>query len=57
MQVMGDLYRIPCGMYYCCHVTATVGNYIGISVAVAILMLIFVLVIAGMIAWSIESFR
>ncbi len=41
-------------MYYCCHVTTTGRNYIGIGMAVAILMIIFVLVIAGMIAWGIE---
>ncbi len=41
-------------MYYCCHVTPTSRNYISIGVAVAILMIIFVLVIAGMIAWGIE---
>ena len=51
---MGDSYRIPCGMYYCCHVTATGENYVGIGVAVAVLTLILVLVIAGMIAWGIE---
>jgi hypothetical protein len=41
-------------MYYCCHVTATGGNYISIDVAVAILMIIFVLVITCMMAWGIE---
>ena len=54
VQEMGDSYRLPCGMYYCCHVTATGGNYVGIGVAVAILSLIFVLVVAGMIAWGID---
>jgi len=51
---MGDSYRIPCGIYYCCHVTATGGNYVSIGLAVAILSLVFVLVIAGMIAWGME---
>jgi hypothetical protein len=51
---MGDSYRIPCGMYYCCHVTATGGNHVGICVAVAILMLLFVLLIAGMIAGGMD---
>ena len=34
---MGDSHRLLCGMYYCCHVTATGGNYVDIGVAVAIL--------------------
>ena len=50
VQEMGDSYRIPCGLYYCCHVT-TGGDHVGIGVAVAILSLLFVLLIAGMIAW------
>ncbi len=50
VQEMGDSYRIPCGMYYCCHVT-TGGDHVGIGVAVAILSLMFLLLIAGMIAW------
>ena len=54
VQEMGDSYRIPCGMYYCCHVTATGGNHVGIGVAVAILMLLFVLLIAGMIAGGMD---
>ena len=51
---MGDSYRIPCGMCYCCHITATGENYVNIGVTVAILMLILVLVITSMIAWGIE---
>ena len=54
VQEMGDSYRIPCGMYYCCHVTATGGNYVDIGVAVAILSMILILVIAGMIAWGMD---
>ncbi|KAL3810017.1 hypothetical protein ACHAXA_006132 [Cyclostephanos tholiformis] len=54
VQEMGDSYRLPCGMYYCCHVTATGGNYVDIGVAVAILSLILILLIAGMIAWGID---
>jgi len=54
VQEMGDSYRIPCGMYYCCHVTATGGNHVGIGVAVAILTLLFVLLIAGMIAGGMD---
>ncbi|KAL7426757.1 hypothetical protein ACHAXH_000806 [Discostella pseudostelligera] len=50
VQEMGDSYRIPCGMYYCCHVT-TGGDHVGIGVAVAILSVLFLLLIAGMIAW------
>ncbi len=41
-------------MYYCYHISTKGGNYIGIGMMVAILMIIFVLVIAGMIDWGIE---
>ena len=50
VQEMGDSYRIPCGLYYCCHVT-TGGDHVGIGVAWLILSLIFILLVAGLIAW------
>lgn len=48
---MDDSYRIPCGMYYCCHGDTDGGDHVGIGVAIAILMVIFMLLVAGMIAW------
>jgi hypothetical protein len=53
IQEMGDSHRLPCGMYYCCHVTEG-GNHVDIGVAVAILLFILLLVAVGMIAWGIE---
>ena len=50
VQEMGDAYRYPCGIYYCFHVTDD-GNHVGIGVAVAILLVIFVLLVIGMILW------
>ena len=48
-QEMGDAYQVPGGIYFCCHETGD--NHVGIEVAVLLLLLIFVLYIAGMIAW------
>jgi len=50
VQEMGDAYRYPCGIYYCFHVTDD-GAHVGIGVAVAILLVIFILLVIGMILW------
>lgn len=50
-QEMGDANRVPCGIYFCCHETEGGGNHVGIEVAVLILLIMFVLLVAGMIAW------
>jgi hypothetical protein len=50
-QEMGDANRVPCGIYFCCHETEGGGNHVGIEVAVLILLIIFILLVAGMIAW------
>ena len=50
VREMGDAYRMPCGMYYCFHVTED-GAHVGIGVAIVILLVIFLLLIIGMIAW------
>jgi len=50
VQEMGDAYRYPCGLYYCFHVTDD-GNHVAIGVAVAILLVIFILLVVGMILW------
>jgi len=49
VQEMVDSYRLPCGMYYCCHVTD--GDHVGIGVAVSALSCIFLLLLIGMIIW------
>ena len=49
VQEMVDRYRLPCGMYYCCHVTD--GDHVGIGVAVSALSCIFLLLLIGMIIW------
>ena len=54
-EEMGDSYRLPCGMYYCCHVTdGRSENRVHIGVAVAILLFILLLVVVGMITGGIE---
>lgn len=54
-EEMGDSYRLPCGMYYCCHVTdGRSENHVHIGVAVAILLFILLLVVVGMITGGIE---
>ena len=50
-QEMGDSYRVPWGIYFCCRETEGGGNHVGIEAAVLILLVIFILLIAGMIAW------
>ena len=50
VREMGDAYRMPCGMYYCFHVTED-GAHVGIGVAIMILLVIFLLLIICMIAW------
>mmetsp|Transcript_8592 Transcript_8592/g.13995 ORF Transcript_8592/g.13995 Transcript_8592/m.13995 type:complete len:421 (+) Transcript_8592:126-1388(+) len=50
VQEMGDSYRIPCGMYYCCHDSES-GDHVGIGVAVVVLLGVFFLMVWGMIAW------
>ena len=50
VREMGDAYRMPCGMYYCFHVTED-GAHVGIGVAIVILLVIFLLLIICMIAW------
>eukprot|EP00986_Skeletonema_menzelii_P000725 scaffold205_cov179-Skeletonema_menzelii.AAC.7 len=50
-QEMGDANRVPFGIYFCCHETGGAANHVGIEVAVLILLIIFFLLVAGMIAW------
>ena len=50
-QEMGDANQVPCGIYFCCHETGGGANHVGIEVAVLILLVIFFLLVAGMIAW------
>lgn len=50
-QEMADANRVPFGIYYCCHETGGGENHVGIEVAVLILLIIFFLLVAGMIAW------
>ena len=50
VREMGDAYRLPCGMYYCFHVTDD-GAHVGIGVAVVILLIIFVMIVIGIIVW------
>ena len=50
-QEMGDANRVPFGIYFCCHETGGGANHVGIEVAVLILLIIFFLLVAGMIAW------
>lgn len=52
VQEMVDSYRLPCGIYYCCHVTD--GDHVGIGVAVSALFCIFLLMLIGMIIWPIN---
>lgn len=51
-----DSYRLPCGMYYCCHLVESEASHdhVGIGVAVAILLVVFVLLVVGMIIWPID---
>jgi hypothetical protein len=56
IQEMGDSYRLPWGMYYCCRVTDG-GNHVGILVVVVILLFMLMLLVAGMIAWGILYHR
>mmetsp|Transcript_14110 Transcript_14110/g.20031 ORF Transcript_14110/g.20031 Transcript_14110/m.20031 type:complete len:346 (-) Transcript_14110:55-1092(-) len=50
-QEMGDANQVPFGIYFCCHETGGGENHVGIEVAVLILLIIFFLLVAGMIAW------
>ena len=50
LREMGDAYRVPCGIYYCCHVTQD-GDHVGIGVAVVMLFVVFSFIVAGMIVW------
>jgi hypothetical protein len=54
--VKSDSYRLPCGMYYCCHLVESEASHdhVGIGVAVAILLVVFVLLVVGMIIWPID---
>ena len=57
VQEMGDSYRLPCGMYYCCHEVEAGGgghDHVGIGVAVAILMIIFLFLVICMLIWPMD---
>lgn len=50
VQEMGDSYRIPCDLYYCCHGTDG-GDHAGIGIAILILLVVLFVLVLGMIAW------
>ncbi|KAL7532106.1 hypothetical protein ACHAXR_004436 [Thalassiosira sp. AJA248-18] len=51
VQEIGDSYRTPCGMYYCCHGETGDGDHVGIGVAIVLLLVVFFLLVLGMIVW------
>eukprot|EP00804_Cyclotella_cryptica_P014604 CCRYP_012665-RB/>CCRYP_012665-RB protein AED:0.02 eAED:0.02 QI:309/1/1/1/0/0.33/3/4146/676 len=55
-QEISDSYRLPCGMYYCCHMVESEASHdhVGIGVAVAILLFVFVLLVVGMLIWPMD---
>ena len=52
-QEISDSYRLPLGMYYCCHVVESEASHdhVGIGVAVSILMVVFIFLVVGMLIW------
>ena len=48
---IGDSHRTPCGLYYCCHGMTENGDHVGIGVAIGLLLIVFALLVAGMVAW------
>ncbi|KAL7531942.1 hypothetical protein ACHAWF_003970 [Thalassiosira exigua] len=50
VREVGDSRIMPCGTYWCCHGDAG-HDRVGIEVAVAILLVIFLLLVMGMVAW------
>lgn len=55
-QEISDSYRLPLGMYYCCHVVESESSHdhVGIGVAISILMVVFVFLIVGMLMWPMD---
>jgi hypothetical protein len=53
---ISDSYRLPCGMYYCCHLVESEASHdhVGISVAMAILAVVFTFLVVGMLIWPID---
>jgi len=56
VREMGDSYRLPCGVYYCCHEVEGEGghDHVGIGVAVILLMIIFTFLVVCMFIWPMD---
>ncbi|KAL7464257.1 hypothetical protein ACHAXS_004596, partial [Conticribra weissflogii] len=56
VREMGDSYRLPCGVYYCCHEVEGEGghDHVGIGVAVVLLMVIFTFLVVCMFIWPMD---
>ncbi|KAL3785943.1 hypothetical protein ACHAWO_001449 [Cyclotella atomus] len=55
-EEINDSYRLPMGMYYCCHLVESEGSHdhVGIGVAVSILMVVFLFLVVGMLRWPMD---
>eukprot|EP00970_Alexandrium_tamarense_P011983 scaffold2667_cov196-Alexandrium_tamarense.AAC.4 len=53
---ISDSYRLPCGMYYCCHVVESEAghDHVGVGVAVALLMVVFFFLVLGLFIWPMD---
>jgi hypothetical protein len=55
-QEISDSYRLPFGMYYCCHVVESEASHdhVGIGVAILILLVVFLFLVVGMLIWPMD---